>query len=153
MRYTTEVRIAQPRAKVVALFDNPDNLRQWQPELLSMEPLEGIPGQPGSRTRFLYRMGKGELEMVETIELRQLPERFRAVFEAEGVWNRCDNHFIDQQAHTLWRMENEFRCRGWMRLMTWFAPWMFKRQTRQSMARFQAFAEREGGEAGSGGSQ
>jgi uncharacterized protein YndB with AHSA1/START domain len=37
MKYTCEITIDRPRARVIELFDNPENLKQWQPELVSFE--------------------------------------------------------------------------------------------------------------------
>lgn len=35
MKYTCEITINQPLNKVIELFDNPDNLKHWQPGLAS----------------------------------------------------------------------------------------------------------------------
>jgi len=37
MKYTNEVIINQPIERVIALFDNEENLFKWQPELISFE--------------------------------------------------------------------------------------------------------------------
>ncbi len=144
MRYECAVRIARPRETVVALFDNPDNLPKWQPDLLAIEPVQGVPGQPGAQCRLLYRMGKRQVTLLETVLERALPERFLARYQTDRVDNRCDNRFIDEGSATLWRMECEFQFRGTLRLMA-LLPWLFRRQTRQSMAQFKAFAETHGG--------
>lgn len=141
MKYTTEVWIKLDRPTTIALFDNPDNLARWQKDLIGFEPMDGIPGQAGSQMRLTYRMGKRELEMVETIVTRDFPDRFIATYEAKGVWNQCHNTFKDKNGGTHWQMETEFRFSGWMKLMGWLMPGMFKKQTRQSMADFKAFAE------------
>ncbi len=142
MRYSITETIGRPRSEVAALFEDPANLPHWQEAFVSLEPLSGPPGAAGSKTRLTYRMGRREIVMEETIEENALPERFTAVYEAPGVWNRCANHFSEPApGRTDWRMENEFRCRGFMRLMTLFLPGMFRRQTAKSMADFRRFAE------------
>ncbi|SHI23034.1 SRPBCC family protein [Ferrimonas marina] len=141
MKYQCDVVIDLPREQVVALFDNPDNLPRWQPDLLSFEPLQGVPGQPGSTCRLLYRMGKREVEMVETVLVRDLPEQFSARYQAKGVDNRCDNRFDSEGARTRWRMESEFQFRGWLKLMGWLMPGVFRKQTLQMMNQFKNFAE------------
>ncbi len=45
MQYTNEVIINLPVDKVVELFDNPDNMKYWQPGLVSFENISGTPGQ------------------------------------------------------------------------------------------------------------
>ena len=37
MKFTNEVTINLPRARVVELFDNPDNMKQWQKGMESFE--------------------------------------------------------------------------------------------------------------------
>ena len=57
MKYESEIIIERPQAKVIALFDDPDNLARWQPTLQSFEHLSGEAGQPGAgRGWFTWRM-------------------------------------------------------------------------------------------------
>ena len=55
MKYTTEVEINLPRAKVIELFDNPENLNKWQTGLVSFEHTEGEPGKEGAKSQLKYR--------------------------------------------------------------------------------------------------
>lgn len=142
MKYTCYVDIDQPIDKVVELFDNPDNMRHWQEGLLSYEHLEGKPGQPGAKARLQYKMGKREVEMIETIIERDLPSVFSATYEANGVMNIQKNYFepLDDKA-TRWKSESEFQLSGFMKLMGWFMPGAFKKQSQKYMDQFKAFAE------------
>ena len=65
MKYRCEVIINLPRERVVELFDNPDNMSQWQPGLQSFEHLSGEPGQPGTKSKLVYDMNGRRVEMVE----------------------------------------------------------------------------------------
>ena len=143
MRYTTEIDINQPLEKVIALFDDPDNLKEWQPGLLSFEHLEGEPGQAGAKSRLLYRMGKRDTEMIETILTHDLPREFSGTYEANNVWNHMTNRFeIVDATTTRWISENEFKAKGlFMKLMIALMPGAFKKQTRIFMQNFKAFAE------------
>jgi hypothetical protein len=87
MKYTTEVEINQPVQKVVELFDNPDNMKEWMEGLQSFETISGTPGHEGSKAKFIYKMGKREIEMIETITKRNLPKEFTGTYEAKGVFN------------------------------------------------------------------
>ena len=58
MKYTVDIIIDLPRPKVVTLFDNPDNMHKWQPDLVSFDHLSGDPGQPGAKSKLHYKMGK-----------------------------------------------------------------------------------------------
>ncbi|HNO23164.1 MAG TPA: SRPBCC family protein [Leptospiraceae bacterium] len=76
MKYSVEIEINLPIARVIELFDNPDNLQKWQPGLLSFEHLSGTPGQPGAKSRLTFRMGRGKMIMTETVTVRNLPDEF-----------------------------------------------------------------------------
>lgn len=141
MKYSLHIDIDLPRDRVIALFDNPDNLPKWQPGLVEMEPLEGIPGQPGGQTRLVYRMGSREIEMVETITERQLPDRLAGTYQTRGMTSHIANRFEDLGGTTRWHTDNEFIASGWLKALTWLMPWSFKRQTRTMMHHFKTFAE------------
>ena len=143
MHYQEEIIINRPRAEVVALFDDPDNLSKWQPTLLRMEHLSGEPGTPGSQSRIVYKQGNGEMTMTETVISHNLPEEFAAKFETDGVVNINRNTFHavgDNQ--TRWVTDNEFQFSSlMMKAMGFFAPFLFKGQSRKFMQNFKALAE------------
>lgn len=144
MRYSESIDIAKPRGEVVALFDNPDNFCKWQDGLESFEPLDGASGAPGSRSRLVFQMGSRRIEMIETLEARNLPERFVAIYEADGMWNRNENRFEDLGGSTRWTMECEFRPQSFMlKVLATLAPGMFRKQTAKNMAAFKSFAEQD----------
>lgn len=93
MKYVLEITIDAPRQQVVELFDNSENLFEWQDGLKSFEHLEGEPGTVGAKSRIIYDVtGKGKLvEMIETITHKNLPDEFFATFESDGVWNQVEN--------------------------------------------------------------
>jgi hypothetical protein len=77
MRYQLELEIDAPRERVVELFLDPDNLQQWQPDLVSFEQISpGAPREVWAKSKQVHRMGKRELEMIETITVHRPPEEF-----------------------------------------------------------------------------
>jgi hypothetical protein len=145
MKYSNEVEINLPIQRVIELFDNPDNLAKWQPGFISMEHLSGTPGQPGAKSKLKYKMGKREIEMIETITLRNLPEAFHGTYEAKGVYNIQQNYFTSIETNkTKWVSESEFKFSGFMKLIGWLMPGAFKKQSQQYLDRFKVFAEKEG---------
>jgi hypothetical protein len=145
VKYSVDIEIDLPRARVVELFDNPDNLKHWQPGLVSFEAISGVPGEPGGRSRLRYQMGKKEIEMIETITERNLPETFSGTYEAKGVWNEVVNRFVPlANDRTQWVLETDFRFKGMMRLMGWLMPGAFKKQSLEFMQLFKQFAEKQG---------
>lgn len=142
MKYSIDIIIDRPRVQVIALFDDPDNLPKWQEGLVSFTHVSGTPGGADAVSQLVYRMGKREIEMTETIVERSPPERFSAVYEAKGVWNLNHNLFTDLgDGRTRWAVETEFRCSGFIRIMAFFMPGMFRKQTMKVMQDFKRFAE------------
>lgn len=146
MKYTTEITINQPRARVIELFDNTENLYKWQEGLLSFELLEGEAGQEGAVSKMVYASRKNDLEMTETIIKRKFPEEFTAMYKAKGVKNVINNYFNEvKPGQTTWRMHNVFRFSGMMALMTPFMKSAFQANTVLTMERFKLFAEKTEG--------
>ena len=142
MKYSTQVSIHLSRDKVIELFDSTENLYKWQPGLLRFEHLSGEPGKAGAKSRMVYEARKGELEMVETISQRNLPDEFHGTYEARGVFNQVFNYFTEEKAGTtVWRTENVFRFKGMMALMAPFMKKAFTHNTLLTMERFKVFAE------------
>ena len=145
MKFNVEIIINLPRARVIELFDSTENLYKWQPGLVSFEHESGIAGEVGAKSRFEYKMGKREIKMVETITVRNFPDKFSAIYEAKGVWNEVKNFFqvIDENT-TKWVSENEFRCSGFMKIFALLLPRSFKKDTLKYLKYFKELAEREG---------
>lgn len=145
MRYQLKTEIDAPRGRVLELFLDPDNLKQWQPDLISFEQIgSGAPRALGSKSKQIHRMGKREIEMIETITVHSPPEEFAATYEAEGVWNLISNRFTETaEGKTWWVLDSHFKFSSlMMRLMAWLLPGMFKKQTHAFMQQFKEFSER-----------
>jgi hypothetical protein len=142
MKFCCEIDIDLPREKVIELFDNPENMKHWQPGLMSFEPLSGTPGQPGAKSRLKYKMGQREIEMIETITVRNLPDEFSGTYEAKGVFNLVSNHFKPLPGdRTLIVSDNEFRLSGFMKLFGLLMPGSFSKESYKHLQRFKEFAE------------
>jgi carbon monoxide dehydrogenase subunit G len=146
MKYSNEVVIQLPVARVVELFDNPDNMRHWQPGLVSFEHVSGTPGQPGAKSRLRYKMGKRDIEMIETVTQRDLPHTFSGTYEAKGVFNIVSNHFEAlPDGSTRYVSDSEFQFKGlMMKLIGLLMPGAFKKQSQKYLDDFKAFAEKQG---------
>lgn len=144
MKYSNEIIIELARDKVVALFDDPKNMVKWQEGFQEMTHLTGEPGEVGSTSRLKYQMGKRNVEMIETITARELPNEFSATYEAKNVWNEVRNYFEDMgDGRTKWRSDCEFRFKGFMKVMGFLMPRAFKKQSMKYLEAFKAFAESE----------
>lgn len=145
MKYSSEIEINLPVKKVVELFNNPDNLKLWQPGLQSFQHLSGTPGEPGAKSKLHYIMGKRDIEMIETITVNNLPDEFSGTYEAKGVWNEVKNCFIPlDENRTLYRCENEFQFSGFMKIIGFLMPGAFKKESYKYLVQFKEFAEKAG---------
>lgn len=145
MKYTTQVEIDLPLNRVIELFDSTENLAKWQPGFISLEHLSGTPGQVGAKSLLKYKMGKREVDMIETITKRELPAEFHGTYEAKGVFNIQENYFTSLGPEkTRWESKSEFQLKGFMKILGWLMPGMFKKQSQKYLDLFRAFAEKEG---------
>ncbi len=142
MNYSLEIEIDKACDEVVKLFDNPDNLKKWMIGLISFEPISGTPGQPGAKSRLTYRMGKREIEMIETITERNLPEIFSGTYETKGMISIVKNRFEAlPDNRTKYISEQELQFEGFMKLIAFAMPGSFKKQSMKYLMAFKNFAE------------
>ena len=143
MKYTSEIEINRPVDKVIELFDNPDNMSKWMEGLQSFEHISGTAGQPGAKSRLKFKMGKREIEMIETITVRNLPDEFSGTYEAKGVFNIVKNKFTSLPGNrTKYVTEQEFQFKGFMKIIGFLMPGVFKKQSMKYLIAFKNFAER-----------
>ena len=144
MKYNCEIEIDLPLNRVIELFDSTENLYKWQPGLISFEHLSGEPGQVGAKSKLQYNMGKREIEMIETITERKLPDELSCTYDAKGVFNSVKNNFVELTPNrTKWVTENEFQFSGFMKLMGLLMPGAFKKESNKYLQQFKDFAESE----------
>jgi len=145
MKYTIEIDIDLPRDEVIEKLDNVENMKHWMRGLVSYELLSGSAGEEGARTDLKFKMGKRDLEMVETIIKRNFPDEFHAHYDSKGVHNIQKNYFIahDDTKTTTWKSECEFQFAGFgMKLMGFLIPAAFKKQSLKYAQDFKNFAEK-----------
>ena len=145
MKYTTQIEINQPIEKVIALFDNPDNLKKWMEGLQSFEHISGTPGQPGAKSKLKFKMGKRDMEMIETVLVRNLPDEFTGSYEVDGVYNVVRNKFEElSENKTRYSTENDFQFKSFaMKVMGFLMPGTFKKQSMKYLKAFKEFAENQ----------
>jgi carbon monoxide dehydrogenase subunit G len=143
MKYSSEIVIDRPMSKVIELFDNQDNLKEWMEGLISFEPISGEPGQVGAKSRLKFKTDRGEMEMIETVTVRNLPKEFTGTYEAKGVFNIVKNIFIPiSETKTKYITEQEFQFQGFMKIIGFLMPGAFKKQSMKYLVAFKEFVER-----------
>jgi carbon monoxide dehydrogenase subunit G len=153
MKYTVSIEIALPREQVARLLADPAHLPKWLRGMVLHEPLNGMHGQVGTESRVVLQTGKQQMECTETItrrepaDLHEIPSDAIVHFEREivatGMWSAARERLIEAgPEQTLWESENEYRFKGLlMRLVGFLMPGVFRKQSRQHMQDFKAFAE------------
>lgn len=143
MKYSVDIEINKPIDRVIELFDNPDNMKKWMEGLISFEHISGTPGQPGAKSRLKFKTGKREMEMIETVTVRNLPHEFSGTYEAKGVNNIIKNKFVSVSDNkTILTNEQEFQFKGFMKVVAFIMQGAFKKQSLKYMAAFKTFAEK-----------
>lgn len=144
MKYTTEIIVNVPLKEFIKKLDNPDNMKHWQRGLVDYEHIAGTPGEIGSKMKLLYKMGKREMELIETITSQELPHAFHVSYDTKGMHNLQENFFeeIDENT-TKWTSKSEFLPTSFMlRMMTLLMPGAFKKQSKKYLEDFKNFAEK-----------
>lgn len=145
MKFTCTVNIEKPIKTVVRLFDNPENLKEWQDGFISTELISGKQGCKGAKSRIKIKAGKNIIELTETILVKNLPQEMTALYEHKQMDNTMTNRFTPvNDSSTRWTAEiNYTRLNGIVpRLMASLFPGMFKKQTQKWLENFKQFAER-----------
>ncbi|NET34087.1 MAG: SRPBCC family protein [Cyanothece sp. SIO1E1] len=142
MKYSVSVEIEKPLEEVVSLFDNRDNYKHWMEGLLNLILLEGESGQTGAKSEYTFKMGKGEMKMVETVTSNNLPDEYAVSYTAKGVSNTVVSRFSAISANrTKYTTENEFQFSGFMKIIAFLMPGSFKKQSLKYLTDFKKFAE------------
>jgi uncharacterized protein YndB with AHSA1/START domain len=82
MKYTVSIKIARPLEEVAQLLANPAHLPKWLRGLVVHEPLSGVHGHVGTKSRVVMQMGQQKFEGTETITRRE-PTDLRGIPKAE----------------------------------------------------------------------
>ena len=152
MKYIVSIEIALPRERVAQLLADPAQLPKWLRGLVLHEPLSGMHGQVGTKSRVVMQMGQQKMEGTETItrrepaNLRGIPRdsvvHFDREIVAKGMWSAARERLTEVGPETtLWASENEYRFGLPMRLVAPLMRGAFRKQSLQHMQDFKAFAE------------
>ena len=96
----------------------------------------------GAKSKLKFKMGSREIEMIETITVRNLPDEFSGTYETKGVFNIVRNYFEPLPGNkTNYISEQEFQFTGFMKLIGLIMPHAFKKQSMKHLADFKNFAE------------
>jgi len=144
MKYKLNIEISKPLDEVTALFKNRTNDKLWMKGFLKKTPIQGEEGEEGAKCKVEFKMGKRHFVMEEEILKINLPEEYTTNYTTPKVFNIVKSSFekIDDNT-TRYTTEQEFQFKGFMKLMAFFMPGAFKKQSMQYLKDFKAFAENQ----------
>ncbi len=144
MKYTSKIIVELPLKEFLEKMDNSENMKHWQVGLVNYEQLEGTPGEVGAKMKLSYKFKKREMELIETITLKKLPNEIHMTYDTKGMFNRQEHYFEQTpEGNTKWKSVAEFIPDNFMmKVMTTFMKGVFKKQTMKYMTDFKNFAEK-----------
>ena len=142
IKYTEEIEINSNIDTVIALFDNPYNMKEYMDETESYKLISGELREVGSKAEIVVLMGENKVIMIEEIITNNLPEEKKVTYRADGVYNIVTNRFVKvSETQTKFINEQEFEFKGYMKIMGFFMPSAFKQQSRVYLQNFKEFVE------------
>jgi hypothetical protein len=142
MKSIVELDIQASCEEVAALFSDPANIPKWMHDLERYEPIEGMPGMPGSSYRMVPKTG--DMVFVATVLSRSLPDQVILRLDGKNVVVLVTDRFIATSPQaTKMVSEEEFRFTtpfSW--LFGFVAQHSIRKAHRQHMESFKAFAEK-----------
>ena len=146
MKFTCSVTINDSKEKVVAYFENPTYLKEYQDGFLRKKLISGEQGQVNSISKMYYKQGKGEMELTETIQVNNLPDAFMAQYHHKFTDNTMKSTFTTlNENKTRYDAEIHYTAfRGFMvKIMVFIAPSFFKKQIQKWLQNFKIFVEKK----------
>ena len=144
IKYTEEIEINTNIDTVIALFDNPYNMQEYMEGIESYKIVEGNIREVGAKAKMTVLMGEKKIIMIEEIITNNLPEEKKVTYTADAVYNIVTNKFIKvSENKTKFINEQEFEFKGFMKIIGFFMPSAFKKQSRVYLKDFKEFAENQ----------
>ncbi|PWK19738.1 SRPBCC family protein [Xanthomarina spongicola] len=146
MKFTCTIDINKPKEFVAKLFANPEYLKDYQDGFISKELIEGTEGEDGAVSTMLYKMGKNNMELTETIIDNKLPDSFFAKYHHKHMDNTmlCRFEAIDDNTTKYISEINYTEFRGFIpKTLALLFPGMFKKQVNKWLVNFKNFAEQK----------
>ena len=142
MKLKYELVIDADRDAVWDAFDNPDNLKRWQPTLESYRRQSGDAGQPGAVAELCYDENGRKIIMTETITESRKPDFMAGIYETPHSSTLIVNTFetVDGGG-TRWTAWTNMGFRGFMRFLSPFLIKSIRRRTENDMQRFKLMVE------------
>ena len=146
MIHKGSIEIEQSRAKVVEIFANPDNLKEYQDGFIKKELQSGNEGEVGAISKMFYKNGRHNIELTETITKNELPDSFEASYHHKHMDNTMKCNFVAiNENRTRYEYEYEYTRINWVmpKLMAILFPGMYRKPAEKWLRQFKEFVEKQ----------
>ena len=144
MKFNGSIEINKPLDKVVELFLDQNNLKEWQEGFVSKKLVSGTDGQKDAVSKIQFKQGKREMELTETITNNNLPHSIEAFYHHEHMDNSLKTSFTAiSESVTKYEIDGEYIAfRGFIpKLMAKLFPSIFRKQAEKWVHNFKRFVE------------
>jgi len=143
IKYTEEIEINTNIDTVIALFDNPYNMQKYMQGIESYKVVEGNIREVGTKAEMIVLMEEKKIIMIEEVITNNLPKEKKVTYTADAVYNIVTNRFEKvSENKTKFINEQEFKFKGFMKIIGFFIPSAFRQQSRVYLEDFKRFAEK-----------
>lgn len=145
INYETKVVVNKPLKEVFVMFNDDDNLKNWIPELKSIDALEKKAGVTGSRYKMVVLDGNGnEITMEEKVLAYVENQKVTLYFDAQGMLKTDDYTFTSDGTKTI--ITNKTNCKSDSYIFGCMMPYFkgtFEDIDQGYLNNFKAFAEKQ----------
>jgi uncharacterized protein YndB with AHSA1/START domain len=142
MKFRHEIVIDADQESVWTAFDDPGNMKAWQPTLRSFTRKSGRDGQPGAVAELVYDENGREVTLIETVTERREPHFMAGSYESDVGNALIVNHFEDAgNGRTRWVMHGNHSFKGIFRFLGIFFAGSIRKRNEDMMNNFKLFAE------------
>lgn len=144
LHYIQEIEINSDIKSVAKLLANPNNMINYMDDIESYNVTKGIINQVGTESEIIALMGDKKLKMKEIVIINNLPLEKKVTYSTDKAFNIVTNK-LEQISPNKTKLinEQEFKFKGHMKIISFFIPSTFKKQSKTILKSFKKFAEKK----------
>ena len=124
------------------MYTDHGRMPAWQPGLLEIEEVSGMPGHAGAVSKLKYQFRRRKMIMTETVVDVSAPHRFVVTYALKGLRHTASHTFTAKgPGETEWVAISEYRFRGLMWLLGRSMRSGLEEQGRILMKNFKGYVE------------
>ena len=142
LQFTEEIIINSDIKSVTELLVDPYNMTKYMDGIESYCVINGEINQIGTESEIIALMGNEKIKMTEVVIVNNLPNEKKVTYSTDGVYNIVTNKLeVITLNKTRLINKQDFEFKGYMKIISFFMPSAFKKQSRIILKSFKDFAE------------